>query len=362
MDLLKWEQDKNLYVFTSLSSGSSHIVTATNRIETILRSARIPFTYVDTATNDSAKALFQRRGKGKKLPFLVKEGFVIGDLDQVEEWNEFGELKEAIGPVESKETSIVAPPAKYPAAGPSFTRSAAAPLAGAVPTPTKQMEKPESSSPPAPTPGATAIPTAAMSTLALAAQEIAARAKAKQAALSASVATEPKEPAPTPASVPAATSAPDPEATKPAEEPEQKSIEETTKVEADAPKPTREVSADVISTVSSITSTSSTTKHGHISPTPYIPEHFEPPATTHRGSSVSLASQEEIREVERRETIMEEPEDEEEEPNNVDLVADKVKEVKLADTETKPIVEEAKKVEETVKPPTLEEKKPESTS
>jgi hypothetical protein len=77
-DLLKWEQDKSLYLFTSLTAGSSHVVTATNRIETILRSARIPFSYIDTATNESAKALFQRRGKGKKLPFLVKEGFVIG--------------------------------------------------------------------------------------------------------------------------------------------------------------------------------------------------------------------------------------------------------------------------------------------
>ncbi len=78
MSLLEWETDKNLYLFTSLTAGSSHIISATNRIETILKNARIPFTYIDTATNDSAKMLYQRRGKGKKLPFLVKEGFVIG--------------------------------------------------------------------------------------------------------------------------------------------------------------------------------------------------------------------------------------------------------------------------------------------
>jgi hypothetical protein len=77
-DLMSWEQDQALYVFTSLTAGSSHIVTATSRIETILKNARIPFTFVDTATNESAKKLFQRRGKGKKLPLLVKEGFVIG--------------------------------------------------------------------------------------------------------------------------------------------------------------------------------------------------------------------------------------------------------------------------------------------
>jgi hypothetical protein len=76
-DLLEWEQKKDLFLFTSLTAGSSHIVTATSRIETILRANRIPFTYIDTATNEGAKKLFQRRARGKKLPLLVKEGFVI---------------------------------------------------------------------------------------------------------------------------------------------------------------------------------------------------------------------------------------------------------------------------------------------
>lgn len=77
-DLMHWEQDKALYLFTSLTAGSSHVITATSRIETILRAARIPFTYIDTATNESAKKLYQRRGKGRKLPFLVKEGIILG--------------------------------------------------------------------------------------------------------------------------------------------------------------------------------------------------------------------------------------------------------------------------------------------
>jgi hypothetical protein len=76
-ELRHWEEDPALYVFTSLTAGSSHVVTATSRIETILRANRIPFSYIDTATNDSARQLFQRRGKGKKLPLLVKEGFVL---------------------------------------------------------------------------------------------------------------------------------------------------------------------------------------------------------------------------------------------------------------------------------------------
>jgi len=76
-DLLSWENDPKLYLFTSLTAGSSHIVTATSRVETILKANRLPFTYIDTATDEGARKLFQRRARGKKLPLLVKEGFVI---------------------------------------------------------------------------------------------------------------------------------------------------------------------------------------------------------------------------------------------------------------------------------------------
>jgi hypothetical protein len=41
-----------------------------------------------------------------------------------------------------------------------------------------------------------------------------------------------------------------------------------------------------------------------------VPEHYDPAPTSHRGSSVSLASEEEIREIECKETILEENEDE----------------------------------------------------
>jgi hypothetical protein len=76
-ELKVWEDDPALYLFTSLTAGSSHIISATSRMETILKSNRIPFSYIDTATNESAKKLFQRRARGKKFPMLVKEGFVI---------------------------------------------------------------------------------------------------------------------------------------------------------------------------------------------------------------------------------------------------------------------------------------------
>ncbi|KAJ5273680.1 hypothetical protein N7478_008805 [Penicillium angulare] len=85
--------DSTLYLYTSLTAGSSHIVTATARIETILKANKLPFRAIDVATDDAARKLWGRRSKGKKLPGLVKYGDIVGDLEEIEEWNEFGELR-----------------------------------------------------------------------------------------------------------------------------------------------------------------------------------------------------------------------------------------------------------------------------
>jgi hypothetical protein len=348
-DLLKWEQDQQLYLFTSLTAGSSHIVTATNRIETILKNARIPFTYIDTATNESAKALFQRRGRGKKLPFLVKEGFVLGELQDVEDWNEFGELKEAIGPVDSGETSVVAAPAKMVMGnnvGQTASATTAAAQPGAVPSPTKTVstETRSSGSPPAPTPGATPLPPAAMSALQASALEAAALAKARQAGTSKPLsAKDSKEPAPTPVTateaeaLPAYPPPPEPASSIPA------AIPTSTTAEATEPAtPTKTAVVDPLS--STVTTPLSPTASvlspapsftGRISPTPYVPDHFEPRPTTLRGSSVSLASNEEVEPDDEEDTAAEKAaasiklaKDEAE----ADEVAEGVKKVKLDDT------------------------------
>lgn len=77
-DLSSFEKDPRLFLFTSLTAGSSHIITATSRMETILKANKIPFQAIDTATDEKARRLWQRRARGKKLPGLVKDGFVIG--------------------------------------------------------------------------------------------------------------------------------------------------------------------------------------------------------------------------------------------------------------------------------------------
>ncbi|KAJ5117955.1 Glutaredoxin [Penicillium atrosanguineum] len=92
--------DSTLYLYTSLTAGSSHIVTATARVETILKANKLPFRAIDVATDEAARKLWGRRSKGKKLPGLVKYGNIVGDLEEIEEWNEFGELRMVVNNVQ----------------------------------------------------------------------------------------------------------------------------------------------------------------------------------------------------------------------------------------------------------------------
>ncbi|KAG0647925.1 Uncharacterized protein D0Z07_5623 [Hyphodiscus hymeniophilus] len=97
-----YSTDPALYLYTSLTSGSSHVVTATSRLETILKANRIPFKALDIATDEKARMLWGRRsgkdetGRVRKIPGLVQMGLVVGDLVEIEEWNEYGELKEHV--------------------------------------------------------------------------------------------------------------------------------------------------------------------------------------------------------------------------------------------------------------------------
>lgn len=78
IDISDYEKDSRLFLFTSLTAGSSHIITATSRMETILKANKIPFQAIDLATDEKARRLWQRRARERKLPGLVKEGFVLG--------------------------------------------------------------------------------------------------------------------------------------------------------------------------------------------------------------------------------------------------------------------------------------------
>jgi hypothetical protein len=67
-----YSDDPTLYLYTSLTAGSSHIITATSRLETILKANKISFKALDVATDEKARMLWGRRSKGKKLPGLVR--------------------------------------------------------------------------------------------------------------------------------------------------------------------------------------------------------------------------------------------------------------------------------------------------
>ncbi|KAF3001250.1 hypothetical protein E8E13_003290 [Curvularia kusanoi] len=128
-ELAVFDKDPNIYLFTSLTAGSSHIITATSRIETILRANKIPFIGLDTATHELGKKLFQRRAAGKKLPLLVKEGYVLGGIEEIEEWNEYDELHEALG----VDTAFTANPPKATSLFEPAPSKTPPPLADALP-------------------------------------------------------------------------------------------------------------------------------------------------------------------------------------------------------------------------------------
>ena len=79
-----YSTDPALYIYTSLTAGSSHIITATSRLETILRANRVPFKALDIAVDEKARMLWGRRagkdasGRQRKIPGLVQMGMVLG--------------------------------------------------------------------------------------------------------------------------------------------------------------------------------------------------------------------------------------------------------------------------------------------
>ena len=70
--------DPTLWLYTSLTAGSSQIITATSRLEGILKANKIPFQALDVATDEKARMLWGRRAGKRKLPGLVRQGMIIG--------------------------------------------------------------------------------------------------------------------------------------------------------------------------------------------------------------------------------------------------------------------------------------------
>jgi len=299
-----YNTDPALYLYTSLTSGSSHIVTATSRLETILKANKIPFKAIDIATDEKARMLWGRRagkdesGRARKLPGLVQEGLVVGDLVEIEDWNEYGELKEHVAIVHDGAT-----PARSAAQTPLGTPSK---------PPAPQEKKPEISAPASskapeisklPAGG---IPTSLTSAMHQVGQEAAQKAKdAKKKVVETLSGTGEAETAKKETDRPVA----EPAITTGAQSPDTHSVETTTLLQS--PTSTawkREPETHGSSTppphsieaLESLQSPTSTT---------WKPVDTDLPILSHRGSNVSQASAEEIKRIEEEEAIPEVDED-----------------------------------------------------
>lgn len=283
-----YSTDPALYLYTSLTSGSSHIVTATSRLETILKANKIPFKALDIATDEKARMLWGRRagkdesGRARKLPGLVQMGLVVGDLVEIEDWNEYGELKEHI----------------------TIVHNAGTPARSAVPTPSEPSKAIELSKP-----SAGAMPTSFTLAMRKAGQEAAQKAKeAKNKVVEALDGTGEAEPT--------------------EKKPGQSAVIPPPIAATDPPSSQRTI--DTIVLLQSPTTTTWSYTPGKYSK-PTTPRHSverlesmqSPTSTAWKptdidrpiASSVSLASPDKIKEIEQNEAIAEEDEGEDEDKN-----------------------------------------------
>ena len=323
---MAYSADPALYIYTSLTSGSSHIVTATARLETILRANKVPFKAIDIATDEKARMLWGRRagkdegGRPRKIPGLVQEGLVLGvrcslpaitqftdllqDLVEIEDWNEYGELKQHIRivPVDGPgAVKVTATPPSKPAA-----KKFDAP-AKATSSPTVKQEK-DADEPKAPAGG-----TATAFTLAMrqAGQEAAQKAKDAMKTVATFTGVGKAEPAKEEKSVKLAPGHID-------IEPRPQMVEAITRMQD----PTSSAWSQVVGKAASVNTTlghkesecmqsPTSTAWRPVESAPL--KQYDEPMLIHRGSEISLVSAECIKKVEDEEMIPEEEEEEEEE-------------------------------------------------
>ncbi|ODQ64418.1 hypothetical protein NADFUDRAFT_83892 [Nadsonia fulvescens var. elongata DSM 6958] len=88
-----------IFIYTSYNSGIFNIVSKTNRLELILKGNQIKYSLVDLATDDKAKRVWRYGSKGKLLPGVVRDDEVIGDLEYIEELNEYKEIDQILAEI-----------------------------------------------------------------------------------------------------------------------------------------------------------------------------------------------------------------------------------------------------------------------
>jgi hypothetical protein len=236
---------------------------------------------------------------------------IIQDLEEIEEWNEFGELKGVIGEVPTNATShVIAPATQTIKTTPTTAIYTATAISGPAVGATANPKAPATADDPA------------SAALRKAVFEAAAAAK-KPSTTTKAIAKEPID--------------------------EEKPFKEDTSV-AETPKSSvNDENSPKLVTRKSSTGSSTTSRQ-------FVPEHFDPNPSIYHGSSVSIVSDAEIKEIECASAIPEEDEDEDEDEEEDDEEEEKVAE-KRVEEKKKPV--EKKSEEKKPEEKKLEEKKPE---
>lgn len=96
-EIIELLKNEPVYIYTSLAGGGFHMPTRTNKLATILTGNRIPFTYRDLGTDEQARNVWRRYGRGRLLPAVVRgSDDIIGNWEEIEEANEDYRVRELI--------------------------------------------------------------------------------------------------------------------------------------------------------------------------------------------------------------------------------------------------------------------------
>ncbi|ONH68750.1 hypothetical protein BON22_1120 [Cyberlindnera fabianii] len=96
-EIIEMLKDEPVYLYTSLAGGGFFMPQRTNKLATILTANRIPFTYRDLGTDEEARNVWRRYGKGRSPPGIVRgKDDIIGNWEEIEEVNEDYRVRELI--------------------------------------------------------------------------------------------------------------------------------------------------------------------------------------------------------------------------------------------------------------------------
>lgn len=98
---LQHQRDPNfvqphIEIYTSLATCDRQLEPRTNRMVELLKENGVKFVGADVGTDSKAHKVWRWKGKGRLLPAVVREGEVLCDLIQLEEWAETKEIWDRI--------------------------------------------------------------------------------------------------------------------------------------------------------------------------------------------------------------------------------------------------------------------------